>query len=137
MAHDVFPDLEAIARNVIANANITNLSTRVYSSVPKDYTRSQAIATVRRIGGVPAEKHRYDRANIQVDVWGTSKSVAQDIAQAARAALHDAENTRFTSPVSAYVAGVQDSLGLTWLPDPVTGQDRYTFGVYMTGRKLD
>jgi hypothetical protein len=129
MAHDVFPDLEAVARKKLADANITNLSTRVYSSVPGNPTYS--LATVRRIGGIPVEKHRLDRANIQVDVWGTSKSVAQDIAQAARAALHDLEGTKVTDPVTAFVSSVQDSLGLTWLPDPQTGKDRYTFAVYM------
>ena len=42
------------------------------------------------------------------------------------------DRVKYTSPVTAYVSGVQDSLGLTWLPDASTGRDRYTFAVYAT-----
>jgi hypothetical protein len=37
-------------------------------------------------------------------------------------------------PVSAFISGVEDSLGLTWQPDPSTGRDRYIFGVSIYAR---
>jgi hypothetical protein len=127
---DTFPDAEALASKVLRDASITGLSTRVYSSIPNDPT--WPLVTVKRIGGVPVERHRLDHPRIQIDVWGTSKSEALDIAQAARAALHAMEGQSYSSPVTGTVTAVRDDLGLTWSPDPVTNRDRYIFGVSLT-----
>lgn len=123
MSLDVFPDAEAIVRTGLADA----LACGVYSSVPK--SPSYPLVTVQRVGGLPAERHRLDSARIQIDVWGTSKSEAQDIAQQARTAVHQMEGSGFTDPVTGFITGVEDSLGLAFLPDPETARDRYTFGL--------
>lgn len=126
-AVDVFPNVEAIVGEVLRDANISGLSTRVYSGVPK--TPTYPLITVKRIGGVPVERHRLDRARIQIDVWGENKGQALTIASTARSVLIGIEGQSFTDPVVGTVTAVDDDLGLTWLPDPVTDRDRYIFGV--------
>lgn len=125
--YDIFPDAEALCAEALRDASISGLDTRVYSSIPKDPTYS--LATVKRLGGIPVERHRLDTANIQIDVWGTSKAAALDIAQEARTALHEMEGQSYTDPVNGFIAGVNDWTGLTWLPDTATNRDRYVFGV--------
>lgn len=121
--YDVFPDSEAIVGTWLRDGGLA-VGQRVYSSIPK--TPTFPLITLRRIGGLPAEKHRLDRPMIQVDVWGTSKSEAQDIAQEARTRLHELEGQSVTGAV---VAGVADTLGMSFIPDPPTARDRYIFGV--------
>lgn len=124
---DVFPDAEALAGAVLRS----ELACGVYSSIPRNPT--YPLVTLKRIGGIPAERHRLDFASIQVDVWGTSKTEARDIAAEARAALYGMEGTSYALadnwPDDAVVSGVSDTLGLTWLPDQETSRDRYVFGV--------
>ena len=126
------PDMEAVCAVVLRNAAITNVGTRVYSSIPRDPTFP--LITVHRIGGLPAVREYLDAANIQIDVWGGTKSEARDIAARARVVLLTIAGTLITSPVRAWISGVEDQLGLSWQPDPVTGRDRYVFGVAVYGR---
>lgn len=126
------PDLEAIAAVALRNAAISGVGSRVYSSIPRDPT--YPLITVTRIGGIPAVREYLDTASIQIDVWGGTKSEAHDIAARARVVLLTIAGTLITSPVRAWISAVEDSLGLSWLPDSVTGRDRYVFGVEMYGR---
>lgn len=119
---ETFPDAEALVATELRDAAIS--AGGVFSSIPKAPTFP--LITVKRIGGLPLERHAFDRARIQIDVWGTTKSEAFDIATAARLVCHRMETQAFTG---AFVAGVVDDLGLTWQPDPLTSRDRYIFGV--------
>lgn len=126
----VFPDIEAIASRIMRDASITG--GRVYSSIPASPT--YPLTVVRRIGGLPTVAEWLDMGRIQVDVYGNNKSEARAAAEAARRALHAAEGTIF--PVQAgVVTAVRDDLGLTFLPDPDTGRDRYVFGVAITAHQ--
>lgn len=127
-----FPDMEAVVSGWLRGKNIAIIGTRWYSSVPAD--PDFPLGVVKRIGGSPAVRRYLDAANIQIDVWGRSKSEARDIAAAARTALMQLEGQSVTSPVKAFVSGVEDALGLTWQPDPDTGRDRYLFSVIVYGR---
>ncbi len=127
--YDEFPDVEALAGAVVRTV-VTAISNRCYSSLPK--TPTYPLVLVKRIGGVPKERHRLDRPRLQIEAWGTTKSEAYDIAQAARVALHGMEGQTYTTPVNGFIASVRDDLGLTWSPDPVTNKDRYIFGVSLT-----
>jgi len=126
-----FPDAEAAAGWTLRQANIA--SQRVYSSIPTNPV--YPLVVLRRIGGQPAEIHYMDASRIQVDVWGTSKSEAFDIAQAARVALHGMSGTTLTTgggaPVNCYIASVDDDLGMMFMQDSITGKDRYIFGVQL------
>lgn len=130
-----FPDFEAVVRSAIAAADIPGVGTHVYSSIPAKATEQglYPLITVKRIGGVPAHRRALDAANIQIDVWGNTKSEAFDAAAAARVAIFELEGTGVTDPVDAWISFVSDSLGLIWTPDPETGRDRYLFGVYVYG----
>jgi hypothetical protein len=127
-------DVEAIVASVLRAAGITNL-VGVYSSIPKDPTFP--LITVQRIGGFSPVREYLDAANIQIDVWGGSKSEAFDIAARARLVLLGLAGTQVPSPVSAWVSAVEDSLGVTWQPDPSTGRDRYLFSVLVYARAAD
>lgn len=131
------PDIEAVVRKRLSDANIPLILTRWYTSVPKDAGKPGfefPLGTVQRIGGLPAVREYMDSANIQIDVWGNSKSEAYDIVSKARVAILEMEGTTFTTPVNAYVSAVEDTLGVTWQPDDMTGRDRYLFGVYVYAR---
>lgn len=119
-----FPDTEAIAIKALRDAGVCG--GRVYSSVPN--TPTWPILVVQRLGGLPAVERRLDRARVQVDAWGTNKAEARDAAEAARLALHRAEGDAFPS-LAGYVTGVEDELGLMFLPDQETKRDRYIFAV--------
>jgi len=133
---EIFPDSEALAAQIIRDAGY--FAERVYSSIPKNPT--YPICVLKRIGGQPAERHRLDAAEIQVDVWGNNKSAARDGAEAARVALHEAEGLSFYTDLGdiedAFITGVDDVVGLTFLPDPTSEKDRYLFQVriYVHGR---
>lgn len=133
VAVNTFPDLEAVARYALAQANISEIGSRWYSSIPAKNPQ-WPLGTVIRIGGLPPVRQYLDMASLQIDVWGESKSQARDIAAQARTVLFSLEGTSVSTPVSAFISGVDDSLGLTWQPDPVTGRDRYLFGVLIYGR---
>jgi hypothetical protein len=81
---------------------------------------------VSRIGGTPAVPRRLDAAHLQIEAWATTKATARNVAATAHAALWAAGNATNNGAV---ITGVDDTLGLSWLPDPVTGRPRYIFGV--------
>lgn len=126
-----FPDVEAIAATKLRTAAIPGVKS-VSSSVPKD--ADYPLITVQRVGGVPAVREYMDAANIQIGVWGENKSQARDIAARARVVLLELTGTAVTDPVSAWVSSVDDSLSLTWSPDPETGKDRYIFSMMIHAR---
>lgn len=129
-AVDTFPDAEALIGIILRAASITGLSSRVYSSIPKAPT--YPLITIKRIGGIPAERHRLDRARIQIDVWGNTKSEARDIADAARVAIFAAEGQTYDetgTEMDGFITCVEDDLGLAFIPDPATARDRYVFGL--------
>lgn len=133
---DTFVDAEALVGSIIRLANVSGLN-GVYSSLPK--TPDWPIATVTRIGGIPAERHRVDRARIQIDVWGGSKSEAFDIIADIRTVLFAAEGQSFdlgTYAADAFISGVEDDLGFSFQPDPKTARDRYVYGVAVTLHSL-
>ena len=128
---DALPDAEALVSYELR----TQLSARVYSSLPSSPV--YPLITIKRIGGIPTDRVRLDRANIQVEVWGspgqTTKSTIRDLADSVRVKLHAMEGKVMTTaagyPVNGTCTGVTDTLGLAWLPDPVSAADRYIFGV--------
>lgn len=134
MTFNTFPDLEAVVRKHLADANILGIGSRWYSSVPKE--PEWPLGTVQRVGGLPAVRQYLDAASIQVDVWGQNKSEAFDIAAQARSTVFGLEGTSISDPVDAWISGVDDVLGLTFVPDQLTGRDRYLFGVAVYGRSF-
>lgn len=123
MSHAAFPDAEAVVIGILREAEFP-----AASAIPAHPTYPLVI--VKRIGGLPAEKHHTDNPNLQVEAWGTDKAEAHDLAQATRAAIHEAEGQTFND-LAAFITGVEDTLGLSWSPDPVSSRARYVFGVGM------
>lgn len=130
-AYSRFPDVEAMANKALRTANVCG--GRVYSSIPR--TPTWPLVVVQRLGGSAAIERRLDQARIQVDVYGENKSQARAEADKARLALHAAEGIAFTTEMG-FITGVLDESGLTWMPDPVTNRDRYTFGVLIFAHTL-
>jgi len=132
----LMPDLEAVVRKTIADAGYS-----AYSSIPNSPT--WPIVVVMRAGGFAAV-HRYlDAARLQIDVWGgakgdtspTPKSTIQDMVQDIRRRVVRLEGTKVTTPVGAWISGVEDG-SLIWLPDDDTGRDRYILTMEIYGRGL-
>lgn len=122
---DLFPDIEAIISSVVRDA----VDAGVYSSIPRK--PEYPLVLVKRLGGSPVRRQRLDMAEMQFDVYGNTKSEAFHLAQLVRQSILRAEGTTNTHRAeAAFVTAVQDSLGLTWLPDPSNPpKDRYTFGM--------
>ena len=130
------PDLEAVVRTAISGAGYN-----AYSSIPNSPT--WPIAVVMRAGGFPAVRRYLDSVRIQIDVWGgargdttpTPKSTIQDMAQNIRVVVLRLEGKKVTTPVGAWISGVEDG-GMIWLPDDDTGRDRYILTMQVFGRSL-
>lgn len=125
------PDVEA---TVVAHLKAADVcQRRVSASVPSDPT--WPLVTVQRVGGIVAVRRYLDRAAIQVDAWGDSKTEAYAAATAAYAALLDMEGQSFPA-TQVFVSSVDDELGFTWSPDPETSRARYLFRVAVHARSL-
>lgn len=127
MTFDVMPDAEAVVSTLIRST----LGARAYSSIPRSPT--YPLVLVRRYGGVPVTRMRLDSADIQIDVYGKSKSEARLLAQQVLTELKSQGEESATVTVStgnAFVTGVTQIMGLTWMPDssnvPI---NRYVFSV--------
>lgn len=119
-----FPDIEAMVGAALRAEGVCGR--RVYSSIPANPT--YPLVTVARLGGVPPDRRRLDRARIQVDVYGNNKAEARDAAELARRVVLEMEGETFAS-FNGFVSDVEDELGLTFLPDQDTKKDRYLFAV--------
>ena len=132
------PDLEAAVSVTIRDAGF-----RAYSSIPTD--PEWPIAVVQRVGGAPPVREYLDMARIQIDVWGgaraddtpVSKGEILDMIQDIRVALFEMEGERVTIPDvgDVFISGVDDSVGVTWLPDE-RGRDRYFVILNIYGRSM-
>lgn len=131
VAYSRFPDVEAMVGSALRAANVCG--GRCYSSIPRDPTWPLAVS--QRLGGTPADSRRLDQASIQVDIYGETKSQARLEADKARLALHNVEGDLFYTQMG-YITAVVDSSGLTFLPDPLTNRDRYTFTVLVYAHTL-
>lgn len=135
---DVFPDAEQVAVVILNAASFTPYTVECGTELQSGTTYPAIVAT--RVGGVPRERHRLDRPNVQLDVWADTKAAAHDVAQMARTHLHSAEGKVWgigSGPVVpiAVVTGVEDSLGLSWQFDTISNKPRYVLGVYLTMHK--
>lgn len=125
-----FPDIEAAISQLLRDAGA-----RAYSSVPA--SPIYPLAVVERSGGTPAVRQYLDAARIDVSVYGENKGQAHDLAQSHRATIHSAEGSVVTTDIeNVWISGVEDVLGLTYLPDPDTGRDRYLFSVRVYARRM-
>ncbi len=134
--YDPFPDAEHLAVQILrTSTEWGSFSPSIGTKLPNEPVWTSGVITVHRAGGVPAERHRLDRANVQVDVWHETKQSAHDIAQLARAIIHRAEGSKFATPACA-LTGVDDAIGLSWLFDDLNMKPRYLFGVYLAAHLL-
>ena len=118
---NLFPNSEALVGVVLRKA----MTCGVYSAIPKKDPVFPLI-TIHRAGGVPVHKKRLDNPTLQIDAWGSNKTNAYTTAATARQQIFLMEGQMYDD---AFVTSVDDVMGLTWLPDPDTGRDRYLFSV--------
>lgn len=115
----VKPDAEWLACEVLRDA----LHARIHVGVT--YPGQTPAIVISRVGGVADTHGLIDRPRIDVDVYAATKEEAHDLAQAARAVVFAASGS---SRSGAVIGGVQEFLGLTFVPDADTeGTPRYTF----------
>jgi hypothetical protein len=115
------PNIEGVCLTALVDADL-----RAYSSIPSKNSAVYPLLTLKRLGGTPPVKQKLDMARIQVDSWGGTLEEARDLADEARQLIFALEGTT-SEEWAATVTLVQDSVGLTYLQDPVTKRDRYTF----------
>jgi hypothetical protein len=122
----VFPDSEAIAVGWLRTW--PDLAGVKATTDLVGWLAGQRRIVITRIGGTPSLPMRIDNPRLDVDVYAEDKGAAHDLAQLARAALHELPEGDHTA-LDAVVAHVNDETGLQWLPDISTSAARYTFTV--------
>src|SRR4051812_22944304 len=127
-----FPDSELLATTILNAASFgsyTIADGMIGNRLPD--TPTYPVIVVRRVGGVPSDRHRVDNPEIQANVWGDTKKAAQDVAALARAALFTAEGRLFSlaDGTRVFLSGVEDSIGLSDLFDPLNKIPHYVFSV--------
>jgi hypothetical protein len=110
----------ADATVVVVQGLDAGLADPVLPRVPNP--RPAAFYTVRRVGG-PRRNIVTDSPTITVESWGGSDEDAADMAQLARAVLHDLLGTVVDGVL---VCKVDEFSGPVNLPDPLSDQPRYT-----------
>ena len=130
MSVTVLPDAEALVISYLESQSpITSLvSNRVYGDMPA--SPAFPLILVRRIGGLARWPHYLDQPSFQLEAYGRNRAEASQVARVAHAVLKDMPQEHSRGVVSS----VQDSLGLTWQPDPTysPAKPRYLFGVVLT-----
>ena len=123
----VFPDVGDLVRQVITQPDaVAHL--RIPTPRPARFYR------VIRTGGVAGRNNITDQAQITVESWGTDEDDAIDLAQQARARMHQA---RATVVDGTPIYRVDELAGPAWQPDPDSDQPRFvqTFVVAARGAK--
>ena len=119
----VFPDSEALVVQWLAAELPVSVTTDL-----NGWRAGNRRVVITRTGGVPSLAIRVDNPRIDVDVFADTKESAHDLAQQARAAVHEMPSGDFTD-AGAVVANVTDELGLAYIPDPDTRAPRYVFAL--------
>lgn len=121
----VFPDATAVTVTHLAG----ELEVPVVSKVPNP--RPDTFVRVRRVGG-PRRDLVTDQAQLTVEAWAATDADAADLAQLARAHIHNMRG-QVISGVACY--RVTEMAGPANLPDPTTDHARYslTIAVAMRG----
>ena len=90
-----------------AQSEVSDLvGTRVYTSLPEDKT--YPLVRLQRIGGAPEltdDGLLWDRADLQVDVWGGGKAITWQVAETLRAVF--ASRARGQHSTLGYCEGVE------------------------------
>jgi hypothetical protein len=106
----------------------------VYSSLPS--TPSWPLLLVKAIGGGGIRAYWMDTPLLQVESWANSKTEGWKVIEEARRKVYRMTGQMFLAadgyPDDGVVTDVRDSIGITWLPDPVTHRDRYIWDVLLT-----
>jgi hypothetical protein len=115
------PDIEAVVRIALDDAGL-----RAYSSLPAN--PQYPVVTIQRTGGLPAVKQLLDAAVIDFNTWADNKADARDLADEVRQVVYGLVDTT-NDEWECTVTEVEDTLGLTFQPDPSTNRDRYVFAL--------
>ena len=100
------------------------LAEPVGSRVPNP--RPTAFVRVERTGGV-RRSMVVDEATVTIEAWAASAEAAQDLAQSARSAVHEAVGAVLAGFGTVYAA--TELSGPGYSPDPDSGHDRYVFSI--------
>jgi len=93
---------------------------RAFPAIPPDPT--YPLLVVRRVAGRRIVRDRLDAPRIQIDAYAATKADAWELAATVQAALPELVGVH----MQGVVTGVDEMIGPTWMPDPVTNQPRYT-----------
>ena len=125
MAAVVFPDVEAIVIGLARSSSVALAAVTAAGGPASGPSVAACIAsqvngtalpavTINRTGGVPSLTRRLDRAVLDLNVWADTKAHASALARTMAAVLLELHGTAATGYV---IAGVDQVLGLRWLPD--------------------
>lgn len=113
----VFPDAVAVVCTFLTEM----LDERVEPRIPNP--RPARFVVVQRVGG-PRRNLVVDEALLTIEAWGINEADAHDLAQLARAWVN-AMPGEVIDDATVYL--VTEASGPQLLPDPLSGQPRYSF----------
>lgn len=126
----VFPDAQAVVIGAVRSGlpSLAFPDVSVGRKIPNP--RPNRFVRVLRTGG-PRRAIVIDSAQMTVEAWSNDPAEAHDLAQAARAIVNSMAGT---VQAGVIVANVDEFSGPADLPDPESGQARYTWTVSVNTR---
>lgn len=117
----VFPDVEAVLIDYLGDALAgRGVNVPVVTAVPSP--RPDRFVRVERTGGPISSLFLLDNPTVAVEAWGSSESDAAELIGLVRGLLH-----AMPGEDDAPVYRVAEFSGPGNLPDPTSGQHRYSF----------
>ena len=109
----VMPDVPKVALDYLRTIpEVTTLTPRISTQSPA--TPVYPYVTVQRVGGNEVVEFRLDRANLQLDAWGTNEAEASLVIRTVIAALKAARGYQHPTAV---IAAAELVLSPQWIPD--------------------
>jgi hypothetical protein len=132
-----FGDTEAAVCDILrASTRIAAFDDVTIATDLDGFTYPDRRLRVTRTGGLPTLWMRLDNADIEIEALAETKSVAYDMASAARAAVFANRGLYSGNGLALY--DVVDTSGLTWSPDPVdVTVCRYVFTLALVTKPTD
>lgn len=119
----VFPDVEALVVSYL-NTAFTARSETARASTKVPATRPTKFVRVIRTGG-PSSELVIDRAQLTIEAWANKATDAIALMQLTRGLMHAIDQVTYSSRTYQFYKP-QEFSGPANLPDPDSGQERYT-----------
>lgn len=127
MALGSIPDIEALVINVLNNSqDITDIAGENSASTQLNEDAVLPKIRVTLAGGTPRIDGWLYAPRINIEAWANDKETSFDLINKISEVLFSELNDALFD--EGIVTGIEQDVGLSWIPDPLTNTPRYTLG---------